>query len=108
MLCVTLILKTFEYVHLIPFVSNKCLDLILVHLTMSRSSTPFNYFGHWVGQSFKGLHLALWEEGDKGPEGKIKLAKDKILKIKPQDASPRDPRESSKRLLSKKQEGPIK
>jgi predicted benzoate:H+ symporter BenE len=35
MVCVTLILKTFEYVHLIPFVSNKCLDLILVHLTMS-------------------------------------------------------------------------
>jgi hypothetical protein len=35
MVCVTLILKTFEYVHLIPFVSNRCLDLILVHLTMS-------------------------------------------------------------------------
>jgi hypothetical protein len=34
MVCVTLIFKTFEYVHLIPFVSNKCLDLILVHLTM--------------------------------------------------------------------------
>jgi hypothetical protein len=35
MVCVTLILKTFEYVHLIPFVSNNCLDLILIHLTMS-------------------------------------------------------------------------
>jgi hypothetical protein len=35
MVCVTLILKTFEYVHLIPFVSNKFLELILVHLTMS-------------------------------------------------------------------------
>ena len=35
MVCVTLILKTFEYVNLIPFVSNGCLDLILVHLTMS-------------------------------------------------------------------------
>ena len=35
MVCVTLILKNFEYVHLIPFVSNKCLDLILAHLTMS-------------------------------------------------------------------------
>ena len=35
MVCVTLILKTFEYAHLIPFVSNECLDLILVHLTMS-------------------------------------------------------------------------
>jgi hypothetical protein len=36
MVCVTLILKTFEYVHLIPFVFNGCLDPILVHLTMSR------------------------------------------------------------------------
>ena len=35
MVCVTLVFKTFEYVHLIPFVSNKCLDLILAHLTMS-------------------------------------------------------------------------
>jgi hypothetical protein len=39
MVCVTLILKTFEYVHLIPFVSNECLDLILVHLTMSGGMT---------------------------------------------------------------------
>jgi hypothetical protein len=50
----------------------------------------------------------LWEEGAKGPEGKSKLAKDKSLKIKPRDALPRDPRESSKRLFSKKQGGPIK
>jgi hypothetical protein len=50
----------------------------------------------------------LWEEGAKGPEGKSKMAKDKSLKIKPRDALPRDPRESNKRLLSKKQEGPIK
>jgi hypothetical protein len=35
MVCVTLILKTFEYVHLITFVSNGYLDIILVHLTMS-------------------------------------------------------------------------
>ena len=35
MVCVTLILKTFEYVHLVHFVSNECLDLILIHLTMS-------------------------------------------------------------------------
>jgi hypothetical protein len=35
MVCVTLILKTFEYVHLVLFVSNRCLDLILIHLTMS-------------------------------------------------------------------------
>jgi hypothetical protein len=34
MVCVTLILKTFEYVHLFLFVSNGCLDLILIHLTM--------------------------------------------------------------------------
>jgi hypothetical protein len=54
------------------------------------------------------MHLALWEEGAKGPEGKSKLAKDKSLKIKPRDASPKDPRESNKRLLSKKQEGLIK
>jgi hypothetical protein len=54
------------------------------------------------------LNLALWEEGAKGPEGKSKLAKDKSIKIKPQDASPRDPRESSKGILSKKQEGHIK
>jgi hypothetical protein len=39
MVCVTLILKTFEYVHIIPFVSSKCLDLILSHLTMSRGMT---------------------------------------------------------------------
>jgi hypothetical protein len=39
MVCVTLIIKTFEYVHLIPFVSNKCLDLILAHLTMSGGMT---------------------------------------------------------------------
>jgi hypothetical protein len=57
---------------------------------------------------FLGLHLISWEEGAKGPEGKSKLAKDKSLRIKPQDASPRDPRESDKRLLSKKQEGPVK
>jgi hypothetical protein len=50
----------------------------------------------------------LWEEGAKGPEGKSKLAKDKSLKIKSRDASPRDPRESSKKLLSKKQKGLIK
>jgi hypothetical protein len=35
MVCVTLILKTFEYVHLVLFVSSECLDLILIHLTKS-------------------------------------------------------------------------
>jgi hypothetical protein len=39
MVCVALILKTFEYLHLIPFVSNKCLDLILAHLSMSGGMT---------------------------------------------------------------------
>jgi hypothetical protein len=50
----------------------------------------------------------LWEEGAKGPEGKSKLAKDKSLKNKTSRCFARDPRESSKKLLSKKQEGPIK
>jgi hypothetical protein len=39
MVCVTLILKTFEYVHLVLFVSNGCLDLILIHSTMSGGMT---------------------------------------------------------------------
>jgi hypothetical protein len=46
-----------------------------------------------------------WEEGAKGPKRKSKLVRDKSLKIKPRDASPRDPRESNKRLLDKKLEG---
>jgi hypothetical protein len=46
--------------------------------------------------------------GYKGPEGKSKLEKDKILRIKPRDASLRDPLESDKRLLGKKQEGLVK
>jgi hypothetical protein len=54
-----------------------------------------------------GLHLILWEEGAKGPGGKSKLVRDKShKKIKPRDASPRDPREGNKRPLNKKQEGP--
>jgi hypothetical protein len=78
----------------------------LFHLA-SRSPIPFHLSGHWV-DLFSGLHLISWEEGAKGPEGKSKLVKDKSLRIKPRDASPRDPRESNKRLLSKKQEGPVK
>jgi hypothetical protein len=50
----------------------------------------------------------LWEEGAKGPEGKSSWQKIKAKRSKPSDASPRDPRESNKRLLSKKKEGPIK
>jgi hypothetical protein len=34
MVCVTLIIKTIDYMHLIPFISNNCLDLTLAHLTM--------------------------------------------------------------------------
>jgi hypothetical protein len=34
MVCVTLIIKTIECMHLIPFISNNCLDLTLSHLTM--------------------------------------------------------------------------
>jgi hypothetical protein len=34
MVCVTLIIKTIECMHLIPFISNNCLDLTLAHLTM--------------------------------------------------------------------------
>jgi hypothetical protein len=63
--------------------------------------------GHWV-DLFLGLRLTSWEEGAKSPEGKSKLVKDKSLRIKPQDALPRDPQENYKRLLSKKQEGPEK
>jgi hypothetical protein len=51
------------------------------------------------------LYLISWEEGAKGPKFKSKMVKDKILRIKPRDALPRDPRESNKNLLSKKQEG---
>jgi hypothetical protein len=34
MVCVTLIIKTLEYVPLIPFISNDFLDITLAHLTM--------------------------------------------------------------------------
>ena len=34
MVCVTLIIKPFEYVHWIHFISNNCLDLTLANLTM--------------------------------------------------------------------------
>jgi hypothetical protein len=38
----------------------------------------------------------------------MQLVKDKCLKMKPLDASPRDPREGNKNTLIKKQEGPEK
>jgi hypothetical protein len=50
----------------------------------------------------------LWEEGAKGPEGKRSWEKIRAKRTKPSDASARYPRESNKRLLSKKKEGPIK
>jgi hypothetical protein len=34
MVCVTFIIKTIDYMHLIHFISNNCLDLTLAHLTM--------------------------------------------------------------------------
>jgi hypothetical protein len=67
---------------------------------------PLHWFGHWVCQASKGLYLALWEEGAKGPEGKSSWKKIKAKRTKPSDASPRDPRESNKRLLSKKRRDP--
>jgi hypothetical protein len=38
MVCVTLILKTFEYVHLILFTSDVCLDLMPFHLSTPRGN----------------------------------------------------------------------
>jgi hypothetical protein len=126
-----LIIKTFKYMRLIPFVSNNCLDLTSAHLTMSRgidkafvhrfwfatggtsekpssapiiaplfhlispSFVPLPLSGHWVDLFF-GLHLVSWEEGAKGPEGKSKLVRDKSLKIKLRDASPKDPEKAIK------------
>jgi hypothetical protein len=67
---------------------------------------PIHWFGHWVCQASKGLYLTLWEEGAKGPEGKSSRQKIKAKRTKPLDASSRDPLESNKRLLSKKQRDP--
>jgi hypothetical protein len=67
---------------------------------------PIHWFGHWVCQTSKGLYLALWEEGAKGPEGKSSWQNIKAKRIKPSDVSLRDPRESNKRLLNKKQRDP--
>ena len=67
---------------------------------------PLHWFGYWVCQARKGLYLTLWEEGAKGLEGKSSWKKIKSKRTKPSDASPRDPRESNKRLLSKKQRDP--
>jgi hypothetical protein len=50
MVCVTLILKTFEYVHLIIFTSNVCLDLMPFHFT-----TP----GGMIGFPSKLVHIGF-------------------------------------------------
>jgi hypothetical protein len=52
------------------------------------------------------LFLALWKEGDKGPYGKSSWKKIKSKRTKSLDAYPRDPKESDKRLLSKKWRDP--
>jgi hypothetical protein len=62
---------------------------------------------HWV-DLFSGLHLISWEEGAKGPEGKSKLVKDKSLKIKPRDASPRDPEKAIKNFSARNKRDPEK
>ena len=65
---------------------------------------PSHYLGLGIGFIIKGLYLTLWEELAKSLG--VKVADNKSLRIKPQDASPRDPQESNKRLLSKKQRDP--
>jgi hypothetical protein len=62
---------------------------------------PLHRFGHWVCQASKGLYLTLWEEGAKGPKGKSSWQKIKAKRTKPSDASPKDPRESNKRLSAR-------
>jgi hypothetical protein len=52
---------------------------------------PIHWFGHLVFQARKWLYLTLWEEGDKGPEGKSSWKKIKDKRMKPSDAFPRDP-----------------
>jgi hypothetical protein len=63
--------------------------------------------GHWV-DLFSGLHLNSWEEGAKGLEGKSKLVKDKILKIKPRDASPGIPEKAIKGFSTRNKRDPKK
>jgi hypothetical protein len=82
-----------EYVHLIPFVSNKCFSKLvsvgfglplegfsekpssapvispLFHLA-SRSSFPLHLSGHWVDQSFEGCTLPRGKKGLKAQKVK--------------------------------------
>jgi hypothetical protein len=67
---------------------------------------PIHWSRYWVFQTRKGLYLALWEKGAKGTEVKSSWKKIKAKIMKPSDASPRDPQESNKRILNKKQRDP--
>jgi hypothetical protein len=51
----------------------------LLHLA-SHSPIPFHLSRHWI-DLFSRLHLISWEEGDKGPEGKSKIVKDKSQEL---------------------------
>jgi hypothetical protein len=55
---------------------------------------------HWV-DLFSGLHLTLWEEGAKCPEGKRKLVKDKILRINLKMLHPGIPEKEIKRFSTR-------
>jgi hypothetical protein len=127
MVCVTLILKTFEYVHLIAlflmgawilcfstglclgrmtrcpcklvsigfefprggFLKSLCLFLSHIPLSIFFLAHPSRYLGLGIGLIIQGLYLILWEEWAKGLG--VKLADNKRLRIKPRDASPRNP-----------------
>jgi hypothetical protein len=54
------------------------LSLVIIYPLIN----PLHWFRHWVCQDSKGLYLALWEEGDKGPEAKSSCKK---LKSKDQN-----------------------
>jgi hypothetical protein len=54
-----------------------------------------------------GYTLSCGKKGLKAQGVKAELVRDKSYKkIKPRDASPKDPREGNKKPLDKKQEGP--
>jgi hypothetical protein len=53
-------------------------------------------FGHWAFQDSKGLYLSLWEEGDKGLEGKSSWKKIKTKEQNLQMLLPRIPQKEIK------------
>jgi hypothetical protein len=61
----------------------------------------------WV-DLFSGLHLTSWEEGAKGPEGKSKLVKDKILRINLEMLRQRIPEKAIKGFSGRNKRGPEK